>query len=99
MSESDANAIRGGGVRGDVLPPVGTVNLDRPPRRPLPAGAGRPPGSCRRDRGPPVRPHWGSGVGAILLAANRLRFTAQPLARQRWQALAIWLAHVAALAL
>ena len=42
---------------------------------------------------------WCSGILAILLAANRLRFTAQPLARQRWQALAIWLAHVAALGL
>ena len=42
---------------------------------------------------------WCSGILAIVLAANRLRFTAQPLARQRWQALAIWLAHVAALGL
>jgi hypothetical protein len=42
---------------------------------------------------------WCSGVLAILLAANRLRFIAQPIARQRWQALAIWLAHVAALGL
>ena len=42
---------------------------------------------------------WCSGVLAFLLAANRLRFTAQPIARQRWQVIAIWLAHVAALAL
>jgi hypothetical protein len=42
---------------------------------------------------------WVSGVFAIVLAANRLRFIAQPLARQRWQVLAIWLTHVAALAL
>ena len=42
---------------------------------------------------------WCSGVSAILLAANRLRFISQPLARQCWQALAIWLIHAAALAL
>ena len=42
---------------------------------------------------------WCSGVFAIILAANRRRFTAQPLARQRWWALGIWLAHVAALGL
>ena len=42
---------------------------------------------------------WCSGVFAILLAANRRRFMAQPLARQRWWALGIWLAHVAALGL
>jgi hypothetical protein len=42
---------------------------------------------------------WFSGVFAILLAANRLRFITQPVARQRWWVLAIWLTHVAALAL
>ena len=42
---------------------------------------------------------WCSGVFAIVLAANRLRFMAQPLARQRWWTLGIWLAHVAALGL
>jgi hypothetical protein len=42
---------------------------------------------------------WCSGVSAILLAANRQRFITQPLARQGWQALAIWLIHAAALAL
>jgi len=42
---------------------------------------------------------WCSGVFAILLAANRLRFVAQPIARQRWWVLGIWLAHVAALGL
>ena len=42
---------------------------------------------------------WCSGVFAIVLAANRHRFMAQPVARQRWWALGIWLTHVAALAL
>jgi len=42
---------------------------------------------------------WCSGVFAIILAANRHRFMAQPIARQRWWALGIWLAHVAALGL
>jgi hypothetical protein len=42
---------------------------------------------------------WCSGVSAITLAANRHRFVAQPVARQRWWALGIWLTHVAALAL
>ena len=42
---------------------------------------------------------WCSGVFAILLAANRHRFIAQPRARQRWWALGIWLVHVAALGL
>ena len=42
---------------------------------------------------------WCSGVFAILLAANRQRFVAQPLARQRWWALGIWFIHVAALGL
>jgi hypothetical protein len=42
---------------------------------------------------------WCSGVFAIVLAVNRDRFIAQPLARQRWWAVGIWLAHVAALGL
>jgi hypothetical protein len=42
---------------------------------------------------------WSSGLFAILLARNRLRFIAQPRPRQRWYALAIWLVHVAALGL
>ena len=42
---------------------------------------------------------WCSGVFAITLAANRHWFITQPLARQRWWTLGIWLAHVAALGL
>ena len=42
---------------------------------------------------------WCSGVFAIVLAANRQRFIAQPVARQRWWALGLWFVHVAALAL
>ena len=42
---------------------------------------------------------WCSGVFAVLLAVKRHRFLAQSRARQRWWALGIWLAHVAALAL
>ena len=42
---------------------------------------------------------WCSGVFAIVLAKNRLRFIAQPRARQRWWALGIWFVHVAALGL
>jgi hypothetical protein len=42
---------------------------------------------------------WCSGIFAILLAIKRYRFLVQPRAVQRWWALAIWLIHVAALAL
>jgi hypothetical protein len=42
---------------------------------------------------------WCSGVFAILLAAKRHRFLAQPRATQRWWALGIWFVHVAALGL
>ncbi len=40
---------------------------------------------------------WSSGLFAIFIAVKRVRFLAQPRARQRWWALAIWLVHVAAL--
>ena len=40
---------------------------------------------------------WASGIGAVLLAANRHRFLALSRATQRWCALSIWLAHLAAL--
>ena len=42
---------------------------------------------------------WCSGIFAIVLAANRHRFLAQSRAAQRWWALGIWFAHVAALGL
>jgi hypothetical protein len=42
---------------------------------------------------------WCSGLAAILLARHRLRFVAQPRARQRWWTVGIWLLHVAALGL
>jgi hypothetical protein len=41
---------------------------------------------------------WCSGIFAIILAKKRVRFIAQPRARQRWWALGIWFVHVAALA-
>lgn len=40
---------------------------------------------------------WTSGAIAILLARRHRSFIALPIARQRWIALGIWLAHVAAL--
>lgn len=42
---------------------------------------------------------WCSGLFAIILAAKRHRFLAQSRTRQRWCALIIWLAHLAALGL
>ena len=42
---------------------------------------------------------WCSGIFAIVLAAKRHRFLAQSRATQRWWAVGIWLAHVAALGL
>jgi hypothetical protein len=42
---------------------------------------------------------WCSGIFAIILAAKRHRFLAQPRAAQRWWALGIWFVHVAALGL
>jgi hypothetical protein len=42
---------------------------------------------------------WSSGVLAIIIAVKRHRFLAQSRTRQRWCALIIWLAHVAALGL
>ena len=42
---------------------------------------------------------WCSGVCAIIIATKRHRFLAQPRARQRWMALAIWFIHIAALGL
>jgi hypothetical protein len=42
---------------------------------------------------------WSSGIFAIILAAKRHRFLAQPRSRQRWWALGIWFVHVAALGL
>ena len=42
---------------------------------------------------------WCSGLFAIFLTRHRLRFIAQPRARQRWWALGIWFVHVLALGL
>lgn len=40
---------------------------------------------------------WASGIFAIILARKRNRFITQPLSRQRWFALLIWLVHFLAL--
>jgi hypothetical protein len=40
---------------------------------------------------------WCSGIFAIILAAKRHRFLALPRSAQRWWAIGIWFAHVAAL--
>ena len=42
---------------------------------------------------------WCSGLFAIIIAAKRNRFLAQPRARQRWWMLIIWIIHIAALGL
>ena len=42
---------------------------------------------------------WCSGLFAIIVAAKRNRFLAQPRARQRWWTLIIWIVHIAALVL
>ncbi|MFM9995766.1 MAG: hypothetical protein ACKVU4_08200 [Phycisphaerales bacterium] len=42
---------------------------------------------------------WCSGLFAMMIAARRLRFIAQPRARQRWWAIIIRAVHVAALGL
>jgi hypothetical protein len=42
---------------------------------------------------------WCSGAFAIVIAAKRHRFLAQPRARQRWLALAVWFIHIIALEL